>query len=97
MDGAIDERDLAQLAKSWLGLGMDVVYPAYHDGFETGDFTALPWVHSGNLPWQIVWSTDFEGLSAARSGGGQASAERQAGCDVHCFADTGYAGERALA
>jgi hypothetical protein len=38
------------------------------DGFESGDFSALPWNHSGNTDWQIVTNAKSEGSYAAQSG-----------------------------
>jgi len=38
------------------------------DGFETGDFTTLPWVHSGDLPWTADDTRAIEGVFSARTG-----------------------------
>lgn len=38
------------------------------EGFETGDFTFLPWEFQGNTEWILDQTTTFEGLYAARSG-----------------------------
>jgi hypothetical protein len=40
----------------------------YDEDFETGDFSNLPWEHSGYSPWVITSSQVFEGSYAARSG-----------------------------
>jgi hypothetical protein len=67
-DGAIDAKDLGQLAACWLGYGVDVVCPTYYDDFETGDFTALNWVHTpGATPWKIVSDEVYEGSHAAHA------------------------------
>ena len=38
------------------------------EDFETGTFTAYPWVMSGNLPWTISTTSTFQGVYNARSG-----------------------------
>ncbi len=39
------------------------------EGFETGDFTAYPWVQSGDLPWSVQSSDKYSGSYAAKTGG----------------------------
>jgi hypothetical protein len=38
------------------------------EDFETGTFTAYPWVMAGNLPWTISTTNSFQGTYNARSG-----------------------------
>jgi hypothetical protein len=38
------------------------------EDFETGNFTAYPWVMAGNLPWTITTTAPFQGVYNARSG-----------------------------
>jgi subtilisin family serine protease len=38
------------------------------DGFETGDFSSLPWTFSGFAPWTIDTANPFEGTYSAKSG-----------------------------
>jgi len=38
------------------------------EDFETGDFSKLPWRHSGNAYWTITSSDSYEGTYSARSG-----------------------------
>ncbi|MDD4052300.1 MAG: M14 family zinc carboxypeptidase, partial [candidate division Zixibacteria bacterium] len=38
------------------------------EGFETGDFTAMPWEMSGSLPWTITTTSPYEGADCAQSG-----------------------------
>lgn len=38
------------------------------EGFETGDFSAMPWQMSGSLPWTITTASPYEGVDCARSG-----------------------------
>ncbi|MHC1768912.1 MAG: S8 family serine peptidase [Verrucomicrobiia bacterium] len=40
----------------------------FSDGFETGDFSALPWLSSGRVPWTIQSGVVQAGSFAARSG-----------------------------
>ncbi len=65
VDGRIDIKDLEQLCKSWL---CSRVATYFGDNFETGDFSALPWVQGGNANWVIESSTVWEGTYAAKSG-----------------------------
>jgi hypothetical protein len=37
------------------------------EDFETGDFSSLPWLFSGNMGWQIDNSNVFEGIYSAKS------------------------------
>jgi hypothetical protein len=67
-DGVIDEKDLLQLARSWLGYGIDTVSPTYFDGFETGDFSALPWTTPQGAPWTITSNSPFDGAWSAYAG-----------------------------
>lgn len=38
------------------------------EDFETGDFSAYPWVQSGNQPWQITNVNPYAGVYSAKSG-----------------------------
>jgi hypothetical protein len=38
------------------------------DGFESGDFTSLPWTFFGQAPWTIDTNDPYEGVNAAKSG-----------------------------
>jgi hypothetical protein len=67
-DGRIDINDLKQLCNSWLRSRVTIDYPRIGDNFETGDFSALPWVQGGNANWVIQSSTVWEGSYAAKSG-----------------------------
>jgi hypothetical protein len=67
-DGRIDTKDLDQLHKSWLHSRVTADYPRLGDDFETGDFSALPWVLSGDANWVIDSNTVFEGTYSAKSG-----------------------------
>ncbi|HPF69039.1 MAG TPA: S8 family serine peptidase [Candidatus Krumholzibacteria bacterium] len=42
--------------------------PRSAEDFETGDFGAYPWRHTGDAPWEIVDTGAFEGAHCARSG-----------------------------
>jgi len=44
-----------------------VLVPA-DEGFETGNFSALPWMQSGNLPWTAQTAVKYLGSFAAQSG-----------------------------
>ncbi|MBN1391288.1 MAG: hypothetical protein JW947_00620 [Sedimentisphaerales bacterium] len=67
-DGRIDTKDLDQLHKSWLRSRVTTDYPVLGDDFETGDFSALPWVLSGDVNWVIDSNTVFEAMYSAKSG-----------------------------
>jgi hypothetical protein len=67
-DGHIDFNDLKQLCDSWLRSRVATDYPRIGDNFETGDFSALPWVQGGAANWVIQSSTVWEGSYAAKSG-----------------------------
>jgi M6 family metalloprotease-like protein len=67
-DGTIDMLDLQQLGISWLGPKMIYGSPEIKDGFETGNFSALPWVLTGNANWTIVSTGTYEGAYSAKSG-----------------------------
>ncbi|MBI5239353.1 MAG: right-handed parallel beta-helix repeat-containing protein [Elusimicrobia bacterium] len=51
----------------WSDLGQVETLMAVSDGFESGDFAALPWVMGGNVPWGTA-ATAHTGSFAARSG-----------------------------
>ena len=68
IDSLINMYDLYQLSQSWLQPRVATDYPKFEDDFETGDFSALPWVHGGSAPWRIDPDTVYEGDFAARSG-----------------------------
>jgi subtilisin family serine protease len=38
------------------------------EGFETGDFSAYPWVNNSSVPWTVQSSEKFSGTYAAKSG-----------------------------
>lgn len=67
VDGVINVKDLEQLADAWLGEEITKTRAVVNEGFETGDFSGLSWVHGGNVPWTIV-ADAYEGTFAARSG-----------------------------
>lgn len=67
IDGVIDLKDLRQLADAWLGEEIETVRAEMEEGFECGDFSALPWQHAGDAPWTIT-SESYEGGWAAKSG-----------------------------
>ena len=72
VDEVIDINDLMQLGKSWLAAEMQIYReqpPQIFDGFETGDFNTLNWVHSGGfVNWSIASDQVHEGSYAAKSG-----------------------------
>ncbi|HNX00854.1 MAG TPA: M6 family metalloprotease domain-containing protein [Candidatus Cloacimonadota bacterium] len=39
-----------------------------NEGFETGNFTAFPWVQTGNAPWTVQTTDKYSGTRAAKSG-----------------------------
>ncbi len=39
-----------------------------NEGFETGNFSAYPWVQSGTAPWTVQSASAFSGTYAAKSG-----------------------------
>jgi len=67
VDGVIDMKDLMQLANTWLGEEIVKMRPTIHEGFESGDFSSLSWIHGGNAPWTIV-TDPHEGIFSVRSG-----------------------------
>ena len=67
-DNTVDLKDLHQLTLSWCQSRMQTDYPKIEDGFETGDFTALPWTHGGSASWQIDSTTSYQGSCSAQSG-----------------------------
>lgn len=68
VDGRIDLTDLAMLTTAWLGEDIPKVHPVLEDFFESGDFTALPWQHSGDLGWSVTASDAFAGSFCAQAG-----------------------------
>ncbi len=38
------------------------------EGFESGNFSAYPWTHGGNLPWLVQSAESYYGTYAAKSG-----------------------------
>lgn len=68
IDGTIDTLDLMQLTKSWLSEEISMDSSAIEDGFETGDFSGLNWLLSGDLNWGIVSDVFYEGDYSAKSG-----------------------------
>ncbi len=64
-DGVVDMYDFSCLAGNW-GVAENII--EYDEGFETGDFTNLPWEHDGGEPWTIDASISFEGTYSAKSG-----------------------------
>ncbi len=68
-DGRIDFNDLNQLHKSWLRSRVATDYPRLGDDFETGDFSALPWVLTGDANWTIISDSNvYQGVYSAKSG-----------------------------
>lgn len=67
VDGAINVKDLEQLADAWLGEEVVKTRAEVIEGFETGDFSAVNWSHGGNAPWTIVTDA-HQGTFAAKSG-----------------------------
>jgi len=63
-DGYVNLKDFACLAGNW-EVAENII--EYDEDFETGDFSNLPWEHSGDGPWIIVSSAHFEGSYSARS------------------------------
>lgn len=63
-DGFVNMLDLACLAKNW-GVAENII--KYDEDFETGNFSKLPWVQSGDGPWRIVSSDKFQGTNSAKS------------------------------
>lgn len=45
-----------------------ILYTLPDEGFETNNFSAFPWVQSGNAPWTIQTGNIVTGIYAARSG-----------------------------
>ncbi|MFZ0035048.1 MAG: GLUG motif-containing protein [Sedimentisphaerales bacterium] len=84
-DGRIDINDLAQLCKSWLRSRVATDYPRIGDNFETGDFSALPWVQGGSANWVIESDTVWEGTYAAKSG----AISHSQGSSIEFTIDTG--------
>lgn len=69
VDGTIDLLDLNQLAQSWLGTSVLRTIPGVvSDTFETGDFSALSWVLSGDADWTVTTEQAGRGIFSARSG-----------------------------
>ncbi len=68
IDGTIDISDLNLLAANWLVIEIPSIKPNPFDGFETGDFSALPWVIDSNAPWTVVTDSSNSGSYSARSG-----------------------------
>jgi len=67
IDGVIDVKDLQQLAGAWLGEEVQTVRAEMEEGFESGDFSTLPWQHPGDAPWTIT-PGGYQGAYAAQSG-----------------------------
>ncbi|MCP4708898.1 MAG: hypothetical protein GY869_09760 [Planctomycetes bacterium] len=67
IDNAINLKDLHQLTSSWCQSRIQTDYQKIEDGFETADFTALPWIHGGNASWEID-PNYYQGSYSARSG-----------------------------
>lgn len=68
VDGAIDHKDLMQIAVAWLGQEIEKFRPTINDGFETGDLTALAWKTDSSAPWTVVDSSRYAGSYSAKSG-----------------------------
>jgi hypothetical protein len=68
VDGNINMADLFLLAQCWLTDHVDKVLATAQDSFETGNFSALNWTSSGNLPWTIISTAPYDGTFCARSG-----------------------------
>ncbi|MHC4754945.1 MAG: YncE family protein, partial [Planctomycetota bacterium] len=63
-DGHVDLLDYTCLAGNW-GVAENII--EYDDGFETGDFSNLPWEHAGDGSWTIDSFAYFEGSYSAKS------------------------------
>ena len=57
-DGNVDLFDVSCLANFW---GVDENVITYDESFETGDFSQLPWQHSGDGNWTIDNTNAFDG------------------------------------
>lgn len=66
-DCFVDFEDFAIMAEQWL-TGTHRISVDFEEGFESGDFSANPWQHSGDANWTIVSDTVYEGSYAAKSG-----------------------------
>jgi hypothetical protein len=64
-DNYVNFIDFDCLAGNW-GVAENII--KYDEDFETGSFSHLPWVHSGNGPWTIVSNEKFQGIYSAKSG-----------------------------
>ena len=65
-DGFVTFEDFAFLASYWLE---DLQFVTEtEDDFETGDFSILPWQHSGNSNWMIATDDVYGGTYSAKSG-----------------------------
>jgi len=62
-DDVINIKDLSALAKSWLG---EITVKRTFEGFETGDFTAFPWISYGDREWGIVAGEGNSGKYSAK-------------------------------
>lgn len=67
-DGQIDYKDFARLSKSMGAAALLFGFPEIFDGFETGDFSALNWTTSSDVPWQIAADNPYQGTYAASAG-----------------------------
>ena len=65
-DGHIQFGDIMLLAQNWLE--EPIVIPRTDDDFETGDFSALDWIHVGDANWKVVGYNEFQGQYCAKSG-----------------------------
>ena len=68
IDGSIDISDLNLFTENWLGIETPYIKPTPFDGFESGDFSALPWVNSDDAPWTVVTDSANDGSYSAKSG-----------------------------
>jgi hypothetical protein len=62
---APDEHSVAMSGDATLNFTLQEIT---YEGFETGDFTLLPWTFSGNAPWTITTGDFHEPTHSARGG-----------------------------
>jgi len=55
------------------------------DDFESGDFSSMPWVHGGSLPWTVESGETHGGMYAAKSG----AIDDQASTELELTVDAG--------
>ncbi len=75
--------------------GHYVVFDSYifsigntNETFETGDFSAFDWEHSGNQPWTVVSDNPYSGTYCAKSGAIGDSETSTLSIEMEAFTDT---------